>query len=73
MDTVISVPKQNLIEKMTNQETSVLPAQEIALKSPESKKPKMTQVSSLQVKKLSDRAQLPKRGSEFAAGYDLFR
>ena len=32
----------------------------------------MEQVPSLQIKKLSDKARLPTRGSAFAAGYDIY-
>ena len=40
---------------------------------PDTESPKSTPVSNLLIKRLSDKAKLPTRGSALAAGYDLYR
>lgn len=59
--------------------TTSQPMETAAAPLPELKKQKSTQEASfdpnqvLQIKKLSENATIPKRGSDGAAGYDLYR
>lgn len=68
--------KQFFISAMTNADTlkREVPAEAVASPAKKVAMPSLTtEMPPLKVKRLSEDAQLPKRGSSKAAGYDLFR
>ena len=58
---------------MSNHNIDEPQAKKRKMSAPEETKPPLAPVSNLLIKKHSDKAKMPTRGSPLAAGYDLYR